>query len=221
MDRRHFSMMSIGVAFSASGFDTRLHADEVGSNESIVQYPKILNRSCRNGSANIYDECGSQQTIFDDALKYANLSRRTLLVIYGAEWCIWCHVFDAYISGKAGHFEYTFEGRTANFTEYNTSLIINDANALHNYVKEGFVVAHIEGNYSSDGKDVLKRTGADRHFEGSLPFIFTVTSGEKFAAAFDGDLAEVRREGVDWFRGYDRKVLLSELQEMRKAAAPS
>jgi hypothetical protein len=28
----------------------------------------------------------------------------------------------------------------------------------------------------------------------------------------------VRREGLDWFRGYDRKILLAELKSMRASA---
>jgi hypothetical protein len=184
----------------------------------VIRYPAMLDKRCRTGNAKIFDECGSQRAIFAAALKQANHSEKTLLVSYGAEWCIWCHVFDAYINGKYENFEYEFDDGTVHLKEHGDLSSAHEADLLHRYVAENFVIAYIEENYSKDGEDVLARAGALASFTGELPFIFTATRRGRWAATFDYREVETRREGHDWFRGYDRERLLSQLKAMRVAA---
>jgi len=65
---------------------------------------------------------------------------------------------------------------------------------------------------------VLEVTGAAREFPNGLPFIFTVDSAGRYAASFDHDSAESRRDSLDWYRGYSRTGLLDQLGKMRSAA---
>ena len=50
-------------------------------------------------------------------------------------------------------------------------------------------------------------------------YIFSVDQSGVFASAFQHENVEVRREGFDWYRGYDRKKLLEELKSLYAAAA--
>lgn len=225
LERAHGEERSRGLnkrqllaALGASSLASPILAAEEAQSAGIIRYPATLDRGCRAGGARLYDECGSQIEIFSAALLRANRLKKTLLVAYGAEWCIWCHVFDAYVEGKYSNFEYKFDGQQASLREYGDAALAKEANILHQYVAENFVIADIEGNYSRDGRKVLARSGALSHSDGGLPFIFTVTSQGRWAATFDSRQAETRREGQDWFRGYDRRSLLTQLKLMKAAA---
>jgi len=76
--------------------------------QAYTGFPAAVDPQCRDGSATIYDECGDQLALFRTALARANAENKVLLVEYGAEWCIWCHVFNAYINGDKGRFRYTY-----------------------------------------------------------------------------------------------------------------
>ena len=71
-------------------------------------FPESIDPQCRDGTATIYDECGDQLALFREALARANAENKVLLVEYGAEWCIWCYVFNAYINGDKGRFRYRY-----------------------------------------------------------------------------------------------------------------
>jgi len=73
----------------------------------ITSFPEQIDRNCRNGKAKIYDECSDQIDLFEAAQSKAQAEGKITLVSYGAEWCIWCHVFDAYIHGQLDKFTYT------------------------------------------------------------------------------------------------------------------
>ena len=206
------------TALGASGLAFPTLAAEPPQAVGIVHYPATANGRCRTGNARIFDECGSQLEIFLAALQRANQSKKTLLVSYGAEWCIWCHVFDAYVEGQYSLFEYRFDDKKVTLREYGDTAMAKQADVLNRYVAENFVIANIEGQYSPDGEKVLARTGALMHFDNELPFIFTVTPQRRWAATFDYRRAETRREGQDWFRGYDRESLLAQLKLMKAAA---
>ena len=162
--------------------------------------------------------------IFTQAKLRAKQEGKTVLVSYGAEWCIWCHVFEAYIHGDVEKFTYTFgqEGDEKRYThtmrERANRDVSEDAYNLKKYVSENFVLAHIDYEHSPDGDDVLTQTQAWDAFTGGVPYIFTVDATGKDAANFDHDVAEVRRDTDDWYRGYDRIKLLEQLQKMRAAA---
>lgn len=212
-------LLTLGASIGLCGLTTSTVANGQVQPDEIDRYPVALDKNCRNGNARIFDECGSQLVIFQEALIFANKIRKTLLVSFGAEWCIWCHVFDAYVNGKYSTFEYDFDGQRALLKEYGGDLAARDAQILHRYVSDAFVLVHIEGKYSPDGEEVLRRAGALAHFSGSLPFIFSVTPRGRWAATFDYRSAETRREGQDWFRGYNRESLLAELKGMKAAAS--
>lgn len=190
----------------------------------ITSFPVEIDSQCRGGKAKIYDECSDQVELFTQAKALAKSENKTVLVSYGAEWCIWCHVFDAYINGDVEKFTYTY-GEAGNDDRYTHTMrerakrdVSQEAYELKKYVSENFVVAHIDYEHSPAGDDVLSKAEAWDNFSGGVPYIFTVDGAGKYAAAFDHDEAEVRRDTDDWYRGYDRIKLLEQLKIMRQAA---
>jgi len=120
----------------------------LAGNESIYypvdSYPKTLSKGCRDGDAIIYDECSTQQYVIDQALEAANKSDKSVLVLYGAEWCVWCHVFDKYINGHSNAFNYRFKYHDGEKIKYNLREKENknaavEAKLLNWYVAENFV----------------------------------------------------------------------------------
>jgi hypothetical protein len=190
-----------------------------------VAYPDKPDPNCRDGKARLFDECGDQIALFEEALVRAKAEGKTLLVEYGAEWCIWCHVFAAHIKGEHGRFRYTYGSPDAP-DDRDTTIFAegewSDANAaaeLAKYVAENFVLVHIELEHAPNGYAVLESTGGAEHFRNHVPFIYSVDERGRFAAKFQHDPAERRREGsLNWYRGYDRKNLLQQLEVMRNAA---
>ncbi|NVM89369.1 thioredoxin-related protein [Variovorax sp. SG517] len=193
---------------------------------AYVSFPERIDPQCRNGKARVFDECGDQLALFTAALAKANSEGKTLLVEYGAEWCIWCHVFDAHISGEHGEFRYTYglprdpEARhTQKMAEDPSGAQDVQAKALRDFVAANFVVVRIDAQYAPNGKAVLMRTGAIRHYSGGVPYIFTVDGSARFAADFNHETAERRRDTeVNWYRGYDRVDMLRQFTLMRDRA---
>ena len=188
-------------------------------------FPAALDPQCRDGTAKIYDECGDQVALFRTALARANEENKVLLVEYGAEWCIWCHVFNSYINGDKGQFRYTYASRkepqawtTRTFEEDDD---VDGAEALRAFVARHFVVVRIDAQYAPNGADVLEQTGAAEHFPGGLPFVFTVDSRGRYAATFEGKGLEKRRDSFNWYRGFHRDTMLRVLTSMRNAALAS
>ena len=176
--------------------------------------------------AKLYDECLDQSRIFEAAKQLAAAENKVLLVSYGAEWCIWCHVFAKYIHGETTRFEYSYgrpdapEARqTSTIFEREERDVKADAAALSAYVARSFVVVHIEGQYAPNGAAVLEKTGAAPFMNYSIPFIFTVDRRGQYAAHFTNEPVEIRRDTDDWYRGYDRRKLLAELQRMHDTAS--
>lgn len=186
----------------------------------VASFPSALDPNCRDGRARIYDECGSQAAILAAALEQARATGKTVIVNYGAEWCIWCHVFDNHLRGATGRFNYPVEGEEVTLIERSGREVLNDARTLNEFVSNNFVVAHMEADFAPDGQQVLEATGAATHFEQSYPFIFAVTADGQFTTAFEHEAVEQRRDTVaDWYRGYDRVELLAELRRMRQQAS--
>jgi len=192
----------------------------------ITTIPAQFDKGCRQGRAKLYDECLDQSSIFEAAKHGAAAENKVLLVSYGAEWCIWCHVFDKYIHGETTRFEYSYgrpdapEARqTSTIFEREKRDVTADAAALNAYVARSFVVVHIEGQYAPNGAAVLEKTGAAPFMNYSIPFIFTVDRRGQYAAHFKNEPVEIRRDTDDWYRGYDRRKLLAELQRMHDTAS--
>ncbi len=192
----------------------------------ILSFPAMANADCHeNERARIYDLCADQTTLFETALKTANENEKTLLVSYGAEWCIWCHVFKAYIAGDALSFEYTYgePGYPEKWTDRMVERgapddLIEQAYLLNQFVAENFVVVHIDYEFAPGGDDVLINNGAAEHYDNWLPYIFSVTKDGEFAAALESSEVEVRRDVFNYFRGYDRLALKDKLDSMKRIA---
>lgn len=193
--------------------------------DKLTTFPETLSKSCRNGKAKVYDQCGDQLKLLVAAADRAAAEHKVLLVTFGSEWCIWCHVFDAYVHGGKDKFSYTFgspkepeKRNSATLYERARSDVSAEAEALQSFVAKSFVVLHVDSQYAPNGAEVIRKTGADKFYKSSIPFIFTVGADNKIAAAFDEEGVETRRDTNDWYRGYDRRKLLTQLTAMRDAA---
>lgn len=194
-------------------------APTVSSSQSlpVSSFPTHLDPSCGGGRARIYDECGSQMDIFHRALEQARRSGKTVIVSYGAEWCIWCHVFDSHVRGATGQFNYPYTPALFS-VERSRRDVLRDARALNQFASENLILAHIEGDKAPDGRAVLEATGAAAHFTGGLPFVFSVTPEGRFAAKVDFQDTNVRLDNAGFYQGYNRAGLLAELRRIRDAA---
>lgn len=192
----------------------------------IEAFPKEISNACRDGVAQIYDECSDQQAILQEARARAAKSGKSVLVVYGAEWCIWCHVFDKYVRGQSREFEYQYEyeGEPQYWPmrERENKSAETEAVVLNKFVAENFVIAYIEGHYSSNGTEVLASTGYDVSNLAFVPLYVVLNSDGKYAGHMLAvDLIEgleVRADSGEEYRGYDRQLLLQELQQLRDKA---
>ena len=190
----------------------------------IDSFPEAISQDCRNGVAKVYDECSDQGILLAKALIKANSTGKSVLVVYGAEWCIWCHVFDKYIKGGSRLFFMNWKDRDDEDSYWmmqeqeNKNAEIEAAN-LNKFVSENFIVAHIEGYYSPNGVDVIEQTGFDVSKLKVLPYLIALNSEGEYA----GDMLpynaikdlEIREDSGEEYRGFDRKILLSELSKLR------
>jgi len=151
-------------------------AAETGAAASVISYPETLDPDCRDGRAKLYDECGDQLALFDEAFARAQAENKILFVNYGAEWCVWCHVFDR-TTTKPGA-------------------------PLEAFTAERFIMVHIDAQHGLNHKGVLAQTKADTIYTGGLPLLFVVAPDGVFAGAVqhklvvDGgqyDLAKLER----------------------------
>ncbi len=191
---------------------------------SLTSFPLELDPNCRDGRAKIYDECGSQLALLEAAKAQAANEGKTVLVSYGAEWCIWCHVFDQYIQGGSDTFTYTYgeAGEAQKWTdtlyERNPGIAPEQARQLKAFVAERFVLAHINYEFTHDGDAVLDQTGAAEHYPGWIPFIFALDESGRYVGQIAHEDVEVRRDSDDWYRGYDRVKMLAILKDLDEHA---
>ncbi|MFD1343786.1 hypothetical protein [Litorisediminicola beolgyonensis] len=184
--------------------------------------PGRVEPDCRAGRAQSYDECGSQLDHLATALARAEAEDKHVLAIYGAEWCIWCNVLDAHLAGERGIFGYLVEGERVGMVETPEPGAAEASAALSEFAARSFVILHVEGQYAPDGDAVLAATGAAETLAGWIPYVFVLDRDGRYAgklAEFE-DLPELerRRDGILPYRGYDRAVLLRELQRLDRAA---
>ncbi|MEM1086499.1 MAG: hypothetical protein AAGH90_02125 [Pseudomonadota bacterium] len=228
--KRRLLAAALGIsALSACGdgaTSSQISVSEEVEYAAITTFPISLDRQCRGGEQEMYDECGDQMDLFESAMIKANSQNKTLLVSFGAEWCIWCHVFDKYIKGEAGQFTYTFgepgDARAQTETLYerrDEATARKEAKELNEFIAENFVLVHIESDYAPGGWDVLDQAGAANYFDNWVPFIFVTDRSGAFVAQLPHGPIEERRDGMfDWYRGYDRPLMLSRLRNMRESA---
>lgn len=193
----------------------------------LQSFPQSLDTQCREAIANIYDECGDQQLILDQALKAAQNVDKRVLILYGAEWCIWCHVFDKYVKGQNRKFEYQWQyhdGENLDWVmlEKENQRAEEEAIQLNHYFAEHFVLAHIESYYSANGEQVLADLGYDVSNIKSVPLVLVLDSSGQITGEMQSSEEllglEKRQDSGEEFRGYDRKLLLAELQRLFETA---
>ncbi len=200
------AMLALAAVLLSGGCSAETPTIPASEALPVASLPSALDPNCREGRARIYDECGSQMAILAEALEQARATGKTVVVNYGAEWCIWCHVFDGHLRGATGRFNYPVEGEEVTLVERSGREVLADAIALNEFASSNFVVAHIEADFTPDGWQVLEATGAAAHFDDSYPFIFTVTADGEFATAFNHQGIERRRDTAgDWYRGYESR----------------
>ncbi len=192
----------------------------------IEVFPKTISKSCYGGRAESYDECGDQTQHLVDAQARASETGKSVLVVLGAEWCIWCHVFKNYLKGESGFFEYTLEGESGyRMNEFASADDEVQAAVLAEYAADNFVIVAIEDQYATGADVVLAATGADDEVINWIPFVYVLDAKGQIAGRLptfqERPEMEHRREGVFWYRGYNRLVLLDALKDLRaKAARP-
>ena len=200
-------------------------------NESIYHevesYPEQISSSCREGVAQIYDECSDQSVILNRAIKRSKETGKTVLVVYGAEWCIWCHVFDKYVKGHSRKFNYEWqyhdgENLDWKMKERKNKNAKSEAEKLNKFVSQNFILVHIESYRSPNGAETARATGFDPDNFSYIPLIFSLDHSGDYAAhmlAYDAIPGlEIRKDGWRDYRGFDRNILLSELVELRAIA---
>jgi hypothetical protein len=193
---------------------------------SVNIYPVAISDSCRDGVAQIYDECSDQTVILHEARESAEATGKSVLIVYGAEWCIWCHVFEKYVRGQSRNYEYSFEykGESQHWPmrERENQSAESDARELNKYVADNFVIANIEGYYSPNGTEVIADTGYDVNNLDFVPLFIVLDADGKYAGHMQSvDLInglEIRADSGEEYRGYDRKLLLRELKKLRNAS---
>ncbi len=210
------------VAFCGLGFSALAQGDDA-SPLAIESFPKTLDKNCGDGLARIYDECGDQSAILNAAVAAARAQNKSVLVVFGSEWCIWCHVFDSYIHGQRGMHDYKWraeqDGELVHWPmqEMMDEDIRKDAVALNRYVAEHFVVAHIEAG-ADNGRQTLEQAGADTSTFYTIPAILRLDAQGRYTGRIPpSDLVEglqVRESGGEEYRGYNRAVLLAQLQKL-------
>lgn len=206
---------------TASNVDEPKPAVVVPASEmrKVATFPERIDPSCGNGRARIYDECGDQRAVYAAALESAKADQKVVLVSYGAEWCIWCHVFAQYVAGRFDAFEYELPDETRSMRERRTETTEQEAADLNRFVSDTFVIAHIESDYAPGGWEVLEATGASEYLDNWIPFIFTVGSDGKIAAPLDHERVELSAiPFLSNYRGYSRVRLLAHLREMAESA---
>jgi len=202
-----------------------LQAAAIESVPKITILPDKIDPKCRNGRATIYDECSDQIRIFRRAVALSRKENKVLLVSFGAEWCIWCHVFESHIKGERGIFTYTYGKPDKPDRRYTHTMherekhdVSAEAKELRAFVARSFVIVNLDIQHAPNTLLIMQATGAYKHYGGGIPFIVTLDKRGFFAARLNSSRVEIRRDTYDWYRGYDRKRLLAELKRMYKAA---
>ena len=193
----------------------------------VTVVPASISKDCRGGVARIYDECSDQAELLAEALRLANGSDKTVLILYGAEWCIWCHVFDKYVKGQSRRFKYQWQFPDGyeerwDMRERENRQAEAQAKQLNEYVAANFVILHLEYYFSPNGEAVLASTGFDAASVEVVPQVLVVDGRGKFVAGMDdySSIAklEIREDSGKEYRGFDRPTLLRKLTALREAA---
>ncbi|HPE48639.1 MAG TPA: thioredoxin family protein [Hyphomonas sp.] len=176
----------------------------------VVTYPLALDPACRDGRAKAYDQCSNQIDIYSAALEQARAENKALLVIIGAEWCTWCHAFDATLKGATANYDYINRHKRGDVSQA--------ALDLATYVAANFVVVHVEDDFAPGADEVIAAAGAQDYFQEKYPTIFAVGPDGKFAAKLNHPYVKILKQGLSSYHGYDRKLVFEELKRLHTAA---
>lgn len=177
----------------------------------LAAYPDAA-RTCPHLPRGQFARCVAQSDVLDAAVAHARASGKRVLVLVGADWCVWCVVLNRYIDGWNDPAMEPMAAGTA-----------GDADALARFVARNFVVAELNAD-STDIADALKRAQLSPDQVRELPAAFVVSHGSVDVVRLSR--AELPKSAN--FRGYNRMALLRLLRQTMAlaeadppAAAPS
>lgn len=220
--RKALVCSGLWLLFSVNGL-----AAEKGQFHDVEAFPKTLDSQCREGVAKLYDECGSQVEIIQAAVAKAAETEKTVLVVYGAEWCVWCFVFDAYIKGnyREHYYEWEHDKTLKKWVMAKKSNQSARANAkrLNQFVADNFVIAHIEADHAPDGAEAMNSVGYLESNINFYPFIASLSKTGVYAHHMFAHQAmrhDEQRKDSDGnkLKSFDRVFLMNSLSELRKVA---
>lgn len=192
----------------------------------ISSFPQTIPTDCGDGQAKLFNECADQTEILNEAITAANQQGKHVLVSYGGEWCIWCHVLDKYFKGQFRTFDYKWRDSAGDISEWLmqediTPKEVKDAIALNNFVANNFVIAHIDNSYAN-GEEAIAMTGLNPEAVYYYPYIIVLDNQGMYAGEMASSSAieglEIRESGGEEFRGYNRDLLLAQLEELKSRA---
>lgn len=216
------SFAALGLVFVtlASCGEVAVEAPPSENLPKLVKVPSEIPKSFGNGRAKLYDDCADQKVLFEEASLLAKQEGKTLIISYGAEWCIWRHVFDKYVQGYSDTFTYTYgepsdpQAWTDTLREKAEHDAASEALEFTTYFRENFVLFHLESDNAPNGDAVLTQTSASTYYDNWLPFIFTVDEAGRYFGHIDYEEVQIRRDTMDWYRGYDRQKLTTALKKI-------
>lgn len=164
-------------------------------------------RACPHLPHGQFARCVAQADVLDAAARKARASGRRVLVLVGADWCVWCVVLNRYIDGWNDPAMEPMAAGTA-----------GDADTLARFVARNFVVAELNAD-STDIQDALKRAQLQPDQVKELPAAFVVSHGSVDVVR----LSRAELPKTVGFKGYSRMALLRILREtmaLAEADAP-
>lgn len=187
-----------------------------------TSFPKFDQPNCKAKVTYIYDECSDQVAMFGMAQAKALEEGKTLLVINGAEWCIWCHVLHSFLKGGDGDLSYRYDAAVREnglpYGVVEADLENPAAQELARYVAQNFVVFSMDVRQYDGPDPVLLATGAIEKDPDYIPFAFAVDRKGKFAGWMPFGYMVEDRPGHDWPHAYNRASVTRMLMRMRRAA---
>lgn len=170
----------------------------------LVAVPADPQALCPAQRVKLYAGCMDQRSLFIEGFLRARAEEKVLLVSFGAEWCIWCHVIDAELTGLTSS--------AATPEEEATAAELADYAAAH------FVIVRIDAEGQEGAEAVLDATGGRPHFPGGIPFLFTVDRDGQYVASLRAETTEI--EDSLGRPVHDRAALLELLRALVPAPEP-
>jgi hypothetical protein len=161
----------------------------------LSSYPDAA-RTCPHLPRSQFARCVAQSDILNSASARARTSGKRVLVLVGADWCVWCVVLNRYIDGWADPAMEPMAAGTA-----------GDADTLARFVARNFVVAELNAE-STDIEETLKRAQLTPAALRELPAAFVISHGA--VQVIDFRRAELNK-GPN--KGYSRMALLRILRQ--------